>query len=278
MKFHAFSAATIAAIATCAVSSARADSEAALAEVAATAGVAIGLTDAEKDLSDTWTGKVGLGFDAQGGNTEKSGFSVGAEAKKLEGGYVVVSSAEGGWEETKVVDSDGTERDERTLGYAKASVNAKRRFEGLGFFVYGDFSARNDDVSGVRYRVSESAGLGTYLVDEEGLKLSIEAGVAEVQEKLAGAESDNYTAFRLAERGDYIPSWGDNVSLFEFAEWLCDADDSDHWFAKAEAGIDIPMVASMNLALKVSLDHENMPAAGKEKTDRRFTAQVGWAF
>lgn len=273
-NFFRFAAASSAAFA---ISSSMADSGA-LAEVAATAGVAVGLSDDELATPDVWTGKIGLGFDAQGGNTEKSGFSVGAEAKKLEGKCVIIANAEGGWEETRVIDADGAERDERTLGFAKASLNAKRRFEELGFFVYGDFSARNDDVAGVRYRIAESAGLGTYLLDEEGLKLSIEAGVAEVQEKLSGASSDEYTALRLAERGDWIPSWGDKISLFEFAEWLCDADDSDHWFAKVEAGVDIPMAASLNLALKVALDHENQPADGKDKTDRRITAQIGWAF
>ena len=277
MKHQFFARTMAAAVAAAAACGARAGTDA-LAEVAATAGVAVGLSAEEEKTPDVWTGKVGAGFDAQSGNTDKSGITAGAEAKKLEGAYVVVASAEGGWEETRVVDSDGSERDERTLGYAKAAVNAKRRFEGLGFFVYGDFSARNDDVSGVRYRLSESLGLGTYLLDEEGMKLSVEAGVAQVQEKLAGTPSDSYTALRLAERGDYIPAWGKKISLFEYAEWLCDADDSDHWFAKVEAGIDIPMVSSLNLALKVTLDHENMPAEGKDKTDRRFTAQVGWAF
>lgn len=244
--------------------------------VAATAGASAGLTEEEAAISREWSGKVGFGFDAQGGNTTQHGLNASAEAKKLEGEWVVLATAGGGWEEKRVEDSDGAERDERTEGFAEAEINVKRRFE--GFFLYGDLSGRNDDIAGVKYRFAESVGLGTFLLDEEGLKLSVEAGVAEVQEKLEGSSSDEYTAIRLAERGDWLPSWGENVSFFESAEWIGDVDDSDHWFAKAEVGVDIPMAASLALTLKGSLDHENQPAAGKDKTDRRVTAQIGWTF
>lgn len=275
MTSNAFARFSLAAAAAGALSlSAAAD---ALSTAASTAGVSAGLTEEEQAIGREWAGKVGFGFNAQGGNTTQSGVSGVAEAKKLEGQYVVIASAEGGWEEKRVTDADGSERDERTVGFAEAGANVKRRFE-EGFFLYGDLSGRNDDIAGVKYRFAESVGLGTFLVDEEGLKFSVEAGLAEVQEKLEGSSSDEYTAVRLAERADWIPEWGENVSFFESAEWLCDVDDSDHWFAKAEAGIDIPMALDLSLGLKAGLEHENQPAAGKEKTDRRVTAQIGWTF
>lgn len=274
MTDKAFARFSLAALAACAFSfTASAD---AIADAAATAGASAGLSDEDAEIGREWAGKVGFGFASQGGNTTQHGVDATAEAKKLEGEYVVITSAEGGWEEKRVEDSDGTERDERTVGFAKAGANVKRRFD--GFFLYGDLAARHDSIAGVKYRFTESAGLGTFLVDEEGLKLSVEAGLAEVQEKLEGESSDEYTAVRLAERGDWVPSWGENVSFFETAEWLCDIDDSDHFFAKGEVGVDIPMALSLTFTLKAGVDYENQPAEGKDKTDRRVSAQVGWSF
>ena len=253
----------------------------ALDSAAATAaGVAAGITEDDAKLSDVWQGKLAAGLDAKSGNTEKTGYNGHAEAKKLQGDTVVVATADGAWEETEVSDSDGTKRDERTVGNAKAEVNVKEKLAdwSVAPFVYGDVSAEHDGVAGIKYRTIESAGVGFFLVDTDALKFSVEAGLAYVQEKLDGLDDDDYLAYRLAERADWVPDFAEGVSFFEAADFLQDFDESDRWFANFEAGVDVPMFAGLSLTVKATVNYNHLPASGKEKTDRAVVAQVGYNF
>ena len=253
----------------------------ALESAAATAaGVAAGITEDDAKLSETWQGKLAAGLDVKSGNTEKTGYNGHAEAKKLQGDTIVVATLDGAYEETEVAGSDGTKRDERTVGNAKGEVNVKEKLAdwSLAPFVYGDVSAEHAGVAGIKYRTIESAGAGFFLVDTDALKLSVEAGLAYVQEELDGLESDDYLAYRLAERADWVPDFAEGVSFFEAADFLQDFDESDRYFCNFEAGMDVPMFAGLSLTLKGTVNYNHLPAAGKEKTDRSVVAQVGYNF
>ncbi|MBR4190813.1 MAG: DUF481 domain-containing protein [Kiritimatiellae bacterium] len=240
------------------------------------AGLAAGISEEEAALPQIWQGKIAAGVDLRSGNTEKEGFSAHADAKKLQGKTVVVATVDGAYEEEEVEDSDGTTHDEQTVGQVKGAIDLKQRF-GL-FFVYGRVSADHDDIADLKYRFIESIGAGAYLVDLDTLKLSAEAGVAQVQEKYAGMDSDDYTAWRVAERCDWTPEFAEGVSFFEAADFLQDFDESDRYLANGEAGMDIPMFLHLSLTLKGVVNYNNMPAPGNDKTDTQFVAQVGYNF
>ena len=252
----------------------------ALESAAATAaGVAAGISEDDAKLTDVWQGKLAFGADVKSGNTEKTGYNGHAEAKKLQGETIVVATLDAAWEETEVSDSDGANtRDERTAGNAKGEVNLKEKLAAWGAFVFGDLSAEHDGVAGIKYRPIESAGVGMFLVDEEALKLSVEAGLAYVQEELDGQESDDYLAYRLAERADWIPAFAEGVSFFEAADFLQDFDESDRYFWNLEAGVDIPMFKGLSTTVKGVVNYNHLPAAGKEKTDRQLVVQLGYNF
>ena len=180
-----------------------------------------------------------------------------------------------------MTDSDGSnKRDERTVGNAKAEVNVKEKLAdwSVAPFVYGDVSAEHDGVAGIKYRTIESAGFGFFLVDTDALKFSVEAGLAYVQEKLDGLDDDDYLAYRLAERADWVPDFAEGVSFFEAADFLQDFDESDRYFWNLEAGVDVPMFAGLSLTVKGTVNYNHLPAAGKEKPDRALVAQVGYNF
>lgn len=240
------------------------------------AGLAAGISEEEAALSQIWQGKLAAGVDLRSGNTEKEGFSAHAEAKKLQGKTVVVATVDGAYEEEEVEDSDGTTHDEQTVGQVKGAIDVKQRF-GL-FFVYGRVSGDHDDIADLKYRFIESLGVGAYLVDLDTLKLSAEAGVAQVQEKYKGMDSDDYTAWRVAERCDWTPEFANGVSFYEAADFLQDFDDSDRYLANGEAGMDIPMFMNLSLTLKGVINYNNLPPADNDKTDTQIVFQVGYNF
>ena len=240
------------------------------------AGVAAGITEEEAALPQIWQGKIAAGLDVRSGNSEKQGYSAHADAKKLQGKTVVVATIDGAYEEEEVEDSEGNTSDQQTVGQVKGAIDVKQRF-GL-LFAYGRVSGDHDDIADLKYRFIESIGLGAYLVDLETLKLSAELGVAEVQEKYEGMDSDNYTAWRVAERCDWTPEFANGVAFFEAADFLQDFDESDRYLANGEAGIDIPMFMNLSLTLKGVVNYNNMPAPGNDKTDTQCLVQVGYNF
>ncbi len=250
----------------------------ALESAAATGGaLAAGISEEETALTDVWQGKIAFGADTRSGNTEQDGVNGHFEMRKLEGETIVLASADGAWEQQEVSDSDGSNRrDERTVGNASADLNLKQRLG--GFFVYGDLSGLHDGVAGVKYRFIQSVGLGTFLADSEDFKFSVEAGLAEVEEKLDGVGSDEYLALRLAERADWIPDFAEGVSFFETADYLVDFEDDDRYFANFELGMDVPMFQGLALTVKGVVNYNNQPAAGKERCDRQLLVQVGYNF
>ena len=240
---------------------------------------AVDLAEKIPDATAGWETKMSAGLETYGGNTDKDAVNGRIETQKSDGDTVVIASLEGAWEqqEQTYVREDGStyEDDERTVGNAKFDVNVKERFD--GFFVYGDVNGKHDGMSDLKYRFVESLGLGTYLVDEDALKFSVEGGFAYVQEKI-GPEKDDYPALRFAERIDWKPDWAEGVSLYETAAILWDMDDTDHYLVAAEAGADVPLAGSFSLVLKAGVDYNSDPGAGVDKTDRKVLAQLAYTF
>ena len=251
----------------------------ALGQAKATAdGVAAGLSEDDLAAGKAWAGKVGAGFETRGGNTEKDAASFHAEARKLEGDWVVLAAFDYAWEQVEEVSEDGTKSDKDTVDSLKGTVDLKRRLPGC--VVFADFSGERDRIADLNYRFVESLGLGTYLLDRDTVKFTVQAGLAYVQEEYDGTEggSEDYLAYRAAERLDWVPTWAEGVSFFESAEYLQSFEESDDYLASAEAGVDIPMFLGLSLTVKGVVDYDNTPAAGKERCDRQVVAQVSYNF
>lgn len=240
---------------------------------------AVDLAEKIPDATAGWENKLSAGLESYSGNTEKDAVNGRFETQKSDGDTVVIASVEGAWEqqEQTYVREDGSTYtdDERTVGNAKFDVNVKERFN--GFFVYGAANGKHDGFANLKYRFVESVGLGTYLVDEDTMKFSVEGGYAQVQEKI-GSDKEDYPALRLAERIDWKPAWAEGVSFFETAALLWDLDDTDHYLVAAEAGADIPLAGAFSLVLKGGIDYNSAPGEGVDKTDRKVIAQLAYAF
>lgn len=235
---------------------------------------AAGLSDADKELSADWVGKTSLGLDSRRGNTDKDTLSASGELAKLEGDWVVRLTADGAWEETTTTDENGVETKDQTVGNAHGGANVKRRFD--GFFFYADFQAAHDATAGLKYRLVESLGLGTYLVDTDEVKFFVEAGPAYVEEKLD--ETDDYFAVNASERCEWRPAAHPGVALFEAFNGLWDVDNSDRYVLHGEAGLDVPVLNRLALTVKGVWEYTALPAAGKEKEDRQILTQLSYTF
>ena len=251
----------------------------ALGQAKATAdAIAAELSEDDLAAGKAWAGKIGAGFETRGGNTEKDAASFHAEARKLEGLWVVLAAFDYAWERVEETAEDGTKSKDDTVDSLKGTVDLKRRLPGC--FLFADFSGERDRIADLDYRFVESLGLGTYLLDRDTVKFTVQAGLAYVQEKYDGTDggSEDYLAYRAAERLDWVPTWAEGVSFFESAEYLQSFEESDDYLASGEAGVDIPMFLGLSLTVKGVVDYDNTPAAGKERCDRQVAAQVSYNF
>lgn len=266
-------------VAASSVPSAFAAKSKALDKAKATGGeIAADLTEDDLAAGKEWQGKIGAGFDTHAGNTETDAASLHAEARKLEGKWVVFADFDYAWERVEETKEDGGKTDRDTVDAMSGSIDVKRRLP--GFFVFAAVEGERDAIADLNYRFIESLGLGTFLLDRETLKFSVQAGLAYVQEEYDSPdmESDDYLAYQVSERLDWVPTWAEGVSFFESASYLQSFDDSDDYLANAEAGVDIPMFLGLSFTVKGVVEYDNTPASGKERCDRQLATQISYNF
>jgi len=132
------------------------------------------------------------------------------------------------------------------------------------WFAGGDVAFAHDEIADLKYRVILSPSLGAYLVRDNDLRFSLEAGPSYIWEKL-GKKDDSYAAARLANRFEWEIT--DTSKLFEFAEYLVSFEDSGHYIVNAEAGLETAVNSFISLVVSVRDYYINQPAEGRRPND-----------
>ncbi len=259
--------------------------------LAVASGVKVGVGDniGSADKQE-WAFKISAGYDVKTGNSETEAYNGHFEAVRsyssadfrfeIDGAYAEQTTEETIVETVLNDDGSTTERertvksDDRTAGNVKGKIEFKYLLDDN--FIYTDVSALHDAEADLNYRFMESIGLGRYLIKEDELTLSMQLGLAYVQEDLG--ESDNYLGYRVAERLDWKPDFADGVSFYESGEAILDSDDTDRYLANVEAGIDIPVFANLSVTFKAVYNYNSEPATDKESADTQFITQLSYRF
>ncbi len=169
--------------------------------------------------------------------------------------------------------TDDDDNTETTVQNGKVFANVKGDIAN-GWFGVGDAQLFHDNIADVDYRLTLSPGIGRYLVDNDTVRLSIEAGPAYVWEEVADV-TDNYFAVRCAERLDWTIS--ETAKFWEQCEYLLDSDETDHYFITAEAGIEAAVSSRVNLRLVVKDKYDSEPAADADENDISVVTALGIA-
>lgn len=209
----------------------------------------------EKGLDTTFS--VGVTLTDGNSETLQGNASIVSEGEK-EGLGSVRFGAEGNYGKSRV---DG-QRDTTTEN-AKVFGNAKKTLSEMTF-AYLDGSVLYDDMAEIDYRAIAGPGLGLYLIKTDDIKLSIEAGLSYVWEEVAD-ESDDYLAFRLAQRLDYKLT--ETAKIWQSLEYLPQADDFENNLITAELGIEAALSTRMSLRFVLQDTYDSSPGEGLEYND-----------
>ena len=236
------------------------------AEKVRSAGV---MLDAEAlEGPSEWESKISAGVTFKSGNADSENFAGGMETAKLLGRTLFSASAEGAYETTYTRDEDGARQSDQTAGSARVVANIKQRFE--DFFLFADVSLYHDDLSDVRYRAIESGGIGTFLLESNTLKFSVETGFAYIHER--APEPDEYLGLRFAERLDW--ELNESFSLWEKVEMIPELVELKNMLLSSELGVESAINASLSLAVKLKIEYDSDPSEAVETTDSLFMTQL----
>jgi len=198
---------------------------------------------------------LALGVTVNDGNTDNSMLNLGfGLTKQPSDTQVLRLEADAAYGETS--GSNSTEN-------AKASLDYQYLVSERAYASFNT-SIAYDDISGLDYRWIVAPGAGYYLMKEDHVFMTVEAGPAYVMEKKDG-ESDDFVALRLAER--YERTMDSSAKFWQLLEYLPDVEDVDIYVLTAEIGVEAPVSEKLNIQLVVKNTYDSNPADGREKND-----------
>lgn len=202
---------------------------------------------------------LSLGASLTDGNSEtmQANATLATEGQK-EGLGSIRAGVEGNYGESTIASNKET-----TVENLRAFANLKKTLSPRTFAsLNGD--VLYDDIALIDYRATLGPGLGVFLVKNDSVSLSIEAGPSYIWEKVAGLK-DDYYAVRFAERFDYAIS--KTAKVWQSAEYVPMADDFGDYLMTAELGVEAALNASMNLRIVLQNKYDSTPSEGLEKND-----------
>ena len=208
-----------------------------------------------------WEKSVTFGFNLSRGNSDTVLLNLNGKAQREIDNNIYRFELDGNYGEDK--DKERAGGDKKTQENLKGLAEYKRLLNERLFVGFGGVYLY-DDISLIDYRVTLNPVVGYFLLKDDELKLSVEAGPSYIFEEVDNVE-DDYLAPRIAERFEYVLSQTSKV--YQSSELLIDADDSDNYIINSEAGIKASISANLSLVVTAKDSYDNQPALDREKND-----------
>lgn len=213
-----------------------------------------------KDPS-VWSKSLIFGFNLTDGNSETLLLNTKASVSRDFENNIwnfLASSAYG--EDSTKKDEGGTTTNQQD---ARVEASYKRLFTER---FYSGFATNYfyDKVADIDYRVTLKPTVGYFVVRNDVVKLSFETGPGYVFERVGEVKKDFFAPL-IGERLEWVIS--ESSKLFQTAEVVFDADDSDNYLITTEAGLEAAINSHLSLVLSARNLHDGVPAEGKEKSD-----------
>lgn len=182
---------------------------------------------------------------------------------------------EANYGETQVTQGSGTNESKKTdtnVNNARAFGEYRRLLTERNY-LYGNAELLQDDIADITYRLMVGPGVGRYFLMSDTQKLSGEAGVAYIKDKVGGKEDDRMVA-RLAER--YEIKVSATASVWEQVEYLPSFEDFSQCLINAEVGAEAAMNARLSLRVVLQDKYNSDPAPGKDQNDLALIAGLSY--
>jgi putative salt-induced outer membrane protein YdiY len=218
-----------------------------------------------------WVTTAAAGFTLTRGNSENFLATLSLDTKRKWEKDEAFLGISGGYGDS-TVNNAYTKNTEFLQGFGQYNHLFSDRF-------YGGLrlDAQYDGIAGVDYRAKITPMVGYYLIKNEKMTLSAEAGPSAVFEHLEGESARSYMAIRFAENFEYkltatTKVWETLAYIPEISDW------ANNYLLNLEVGIDTAITKQLSLRVVFQDMYASQPAAGRKSNDLRLLAGVAYKF
>jgi putative salt-induced outer membrane protein YdiY len=218
-----------------------------------------------------WVTTAAAGLTLTRGNSENFLATLSLDTKRKWEKDEVFLGISGGYGDS-TVNNAYTKNTEFIQGFGQYNHLFSDRFYG-GLRLDGQY----DGIAGIDYRAKITPMVGYYLIKNEKMTLSAEAGPSAVFEHLAGESARSYIAVRFAENFEYkltatTKVWETAAYIPEISDW------ANNYLFNLEVGIDTAITKQLSLRVVFQDMYASQPAAGRKSNDMRLLAGVAYKF
>jgi putative salt-induced outer membrane protein YdiY len=218
-----------------------------------------------------WVTTAAAGLTLTRGNSENFLATLSLDAKRKWEKDEVFLGISGGYGDS-TVNNVNSKNTEFVQGFGQYNRLFSDRFYG-GLRLDGQY----DGIAGIDYRAKITPMVGYYLIKNEKMTLSAEAGPSAVFEQLQGESARSYMAIRFAENFEYkltatTKLWETLAYIPEISDW------ANNYLVNLEVGIDTAITKQLSLRVVFQDMYASQPAAGRKSNDLRLLAGVAYKF
>ncbi len=212
-----------------------------------------------------WETSAGVGLSVTDGNADTLLFSLNATTLRKWSNGEFSAGADAGYGE-----NDGTQNVGYLKGFGQYNYLLTDRW-----YLFGRAEGLHDSIADIAYRVPVSVGTGYYLIKNDKMTLSAEAGPGYVWEKI-GDDARDYMTIRFGEKFTWKLS--DRARLWQSFEYQPKIDEWSEYFLTGELGVEADLTKKMALRVTVQDWYVSNPAPDRESNDLKLVAGVNYKF
>jgi putative salt-induced outer membrane protein YdiY len=165
---------------------------------------------------------------------------------------------------------EGTRNQQLLRGYGQFN-----HLFNTNWFAYGRLEGLHDGMADLLYRLTVTPGAGLFILHRPQSFWNLEAGPGFVHERFEDRTGEFVTprfAVRLEHR------FNDRARIWQWAEYLPDAEDFGDFVINAELGAEVALNKSLSLRSTLVNTYRSEPAAGRKSNDLKLITGISVRF
>jgi len=213
--------------------------------------------------TDGYVTDLNVGFTLTTGNSESTLFKFGAAAENIKEKQETLLSLSYDYGRTKETNDEGVETETTQIDRANAEAQSNWLYS-EEFYAFLNITAENDELANITYRINAGPGLGYYFLRNDVSTLTTETSVVYVTEDV-GNKTDDYAAFRLAQRAEY--KFSESSRIWQRLEGVISFSDAENYFLNVEVGAESKLNDRIGLRVVLQDKYNNQPDTGIDNND-----------
>jgi len=216
-------------------------------------------------IANSWSTATSLGLGLNSGNSESKTIVLSFDSFYKESKREVLLSSKYNFAEN----DNSTDIDTLRANAQYNHLFGKKSYIGAGI------GYLRNQLSDISHRITPSVTLGHYLVKEDDLTLSVEAGPGVTFEKVGGI-TDDYFSVSAAEK--FTWSINETTEIKQSLSAILDPSNSDNYSLAADARLNLKISTMLSWQIAATWTYDKAPAVDRGKNDTTVSTGISLKF